>query len=117
MEALFIIINDLDYLDDVLEALIDLKVKGATILDSEGLAQAIIKAGLNDVYKIGPFARDLEDNHQHNKTIFSVMKKEKIILVVKKVKEILRQSSSHGVGFMFSIPISRIYLVHEEHHE
>lgn len=42
MKALFIILNDLDYLEDILEEFVSLDIKGATVLDSQGLAQAIL---------------------------------------------------------------------------
>lgn len=108
MEALFIVINDLEHVQDVLETLIELNVHGATILDSQGLAQAILKTGLGDLFHIGPYSYD---DYPHNKTIVSVMKQEKVKEVVSAVREILSETARPGVGFMFSIPVSNIYTI------
>ena len=43
MEALFIVLNDLTFMDDILDKFIELHIKGATIIDSQGMAQAIIE--------------------------------------------------------------------------
>lgn len=43
MNVLFIVLNDLAYLDEILEEFVSLKVRGATIIESEGMAAAILK--------------------------------------------------------------------------
>ena len=42
MEALFIVLNDLSYLEAILQRFVELRVRGATIIDSMGMARAIM---------------------------------------------------------------------------
>lgn len=117
MEVLFIVLNELDYLDDILQELIRHKIKGATVLDSQGLAQTLIKDGIGDIFKIGIYAGNLEESNPHNKTIMSVMKKEKVAEVVASIREILADIPHVGAGFMFTMPVANIYLLHEKEND
>ncbi len=46
MNALFIVLNEIEYLDDILDGFVDIGVKGATILDSQGgMGSAITNSG------------------------------------------------------------------------
>ena len=55
MNVLFIVLNDLAYLDEILEEFVALKVRGATIIDSEGMAAAILKRDDLAVFNGGLF--------------------------------------------------------------
>lgn len=110
MQILFIVLNDLSYLDKILEKFLDLHVRGATIMDSQGMAAAIMQnEGLHSLLS-GPFARSLENNQKSSKTIFTVIpEEEKVNEVVKTVQEIVGESHKKVVGFMFTLPVSGIY--------
>lgn len=45
MNALFIILNKPNYLEDLLDEFIEIGVKGATILDSQGMGFAMTHGG------------------------------------------------------------------------
>ena len=112
MKALFIILNDLDYLEDILEEFVSLDIKGATVLDSQGLAQAILGSESGSkLFFNGPFQRNLVDQGRNNKTIFTVLKKEKVESVVKAIREIVYPSKKPAIGFMFSVPVDDIFLL------
>ncbi len=112
MKALFIILNDLDYLEDILEEFVSLDIKGATVLDSQGLAQAILGSESGSkLFFNGPFQRNLADQGRNNKTIFTVLKKEKVESVVKAIREIVNPSKKPAIGFMFSVPVDDIFLL------
>ena len=112
-QALFIILNDLHHLDDILENLVELGVKGATILDSEGMATHLMKEdpGLRYLFKT-PLSESVR-LESTSKTIFTVVKNiEKVNEIVESIRHILVAENSGGpVGFMFSVPVSGIYLL------
>ncbi|MGI6734835.1 MAG: hypothetical protein ACOX3C_01425 [Bacilli bacterium] len=110
MQILFIVLNDLSYLDRILEKFIDLQVRGATIIDSQGMAAAIMQnEGLLSLLA-GPFARSLENDQKSSKTIFTVIPEtEKVSQVVKAVQDIVAGCKKQVVGFMFTLPVSGIY--------
>ncbi len=110
MQALFIVLNDLSYLDQILSRFLDLKVRGATIIDSQGMAAAIMNnEGLN-MLLTGPFQRTLDSDQKGSKTIFTVIPEaEKVEEVVNEVRKIVEKSKKQVIGFMFTTPVSGIY--------
>lgn len=111
MNVLFIVLNDLAYLDEILEEFVTLKVRGATIIDSEGMAAAILKRdGLGGLLSGGLFKVETKDIQQNSKTIFTVIPDEETLeKVVTSVKKIVERSRQKTVGFMFTVPVSGIY--------
>jgi len=45
MNVLFIVLNEPEYLDAILDSFVEIGVKGATILDSQGMGSAITNSG------------------------------------------------------------------------
>lgn len=110
MQILFIVLNDLSHLQEILEIFIKLKVRGATILDSEGMAKAVLEMeGLNFLLG-GPFQQTLPKKVDGSKTIFTVIpEEEKVPEVVEAIQNALTNSKEKVIGFMFTLPVSGIY--------
>lgn len=110
MEALFIILNDLSYLEPILTRFVELKVRGATIVDSMGMARAIMnQEGMNFISS-GPFQRSLDSDQKQSKTIFTVIPDgQDPKLIIDEVKKIVSTSTREVIGFMFTLPVSGIY--------
>lgn len=109
MEILYLVLNDLSFLDKILEKFVDLDVRGATILDSEGMASAILKSEGLSFLLSGPFQQMKDYIPSSSKTIFVVTKKEKVLEIVEEVSKIVENSKSKSIGFMFSVPVSDVY--------
>ncbi|MBM7453429.1 hypothetical protein JN09_000755 [Acholeplasma morum] len=116
MEVLFIVLNDLSYLDEIFKKFLELEVRGATILDSKGMARAIMdNEGLNFLLS-GPFQRSLDDEQKNSKTIFTVVPEgQKAEDIVQAVRKIVEHSKKQVIGFMFTIPVSGIYTMKPKH--
>lgn len=110
MQILFIVLNDLSYLDTILEKFLELEVRGGTIIDSQGMAAAIMQnEGLNSLLS-GPFARSLQNDQKSSKTIFTVInEEEKAKRVISEIQNIVSNSNKQVIGFMFTMPVSGIY--------
>ena len=111
MIALYIILNEVEFLDEVLEAFVKAGVKGATILESQGMARAIVANQINDTPLFGYLKTMLEGAHPYNKTIMAVIDNEQ---TVNKVVEQLKQIKNHSknkqsFGFVFTTPVSQVY--------
>jgi hypothetical protein len=110
MEALFIVLNDLSYLEPILNRFIDMKVRGATILDSMGMARAIMNSEGMNFISSGPFQRSLDNDQKQSKTIFTVIPEgQDAKVIVDEVKKIVSTSKREVIGFMFTMPVSGIY--------
>ena len=111
MQILFIVLNDLSYLDKILDTFLEHKVRGGTIIDSQGMAAAIMqKEGGFGALLRGPFARSLENDQKMSKTIFTVIpESEKVEAVVTAIPGVVANSKKQVIGFMFTMPVSGIY--------
>ncbi|MFA5560177.1 MAG: hypothetical protein WC964_00210 [Acholeplasmataceae bacterium] len=110
MQILFIVLNDLTQLPTILDTFVKLKVRGATILDSEGMAKAVLEnEGLNYLLS-GPFQKISNQKVGSSKTIFTVIPKdEQAPLIVEEIQKVLTTSNEEVIGFMFTLPVSGIY--------
>ena len=113
MHALFIVLNKTKYLDEVLAKFVEIGVKGATILDSQGMAGAMADADVQ-VPNFGFLHSFMDNAKPYSKTIFTVLKNEEMVeKTVTAVKEVLGEKARKGSGFMFSVPIGKMYLMGE----
>ncbi|HPX72202.1 MAG TPA: hypothetical protein PLP51_04820 [Acholeplasmataceae bacterium] len=110
MNVLFIVLNDLAYLDEILEKFVDLKVRGATIIESQGMASAILNSeGLNFLMG-GLFKGRTDEEQKYSKTIFTVIPDEETLKrTVAAVQKIVERSRKRTIGFMFTVPVSGIF--------
>lgn len=110
MNALFIVINEVDYVDEILEEFLDIGVKGATILDSQGMGSAIAQGDTSNIPLFGSLKRYLDSSRPYNKTIFTLIEDEELLeKAVRTVKEVVGDLDKLGVGIMFTIPIGKVY--------
>lgn len=110
VQVLFLVLNETKYLDDILAAFVEVGVKGATILDSQGMGSALALNSNQQIPLFGYLKNLLDDAHPYNKTIFTVLKNEELTSkVVKAVKDVVGDIDRPGVGFMFTIPVGNVY--------
>lgn len=110
MYALFIILNEVDVMDDILEIFVEVGLRGATILDSQGMGSAIVSKEIRSVPLFGYLKTVLDDNHPYNKTIFSVVNDKQLLdEAVKRVKDFMDLETEEGAGVMFTVPIDNIF--------
>lgn len=109
MNILFLVLNETEYLDEILDGFVDAGVKGATILDSQGMGSALTNGG-KDMPFFGILRNLLDDAKPYNKTIFTVIEDDEILdKAVKSVKDVLGDMAKPGVGLMFTLPVGKIY--------
>lgn len=109
MNILFLILNKTEYLDEILDKFVDIGVKGATIIDSQGMGSALTKSG-GDIPFFGGLKTLLDNSRPYNKTIFTVIEDEEILeTAIIEVKKILGNMDDPGVGLMFTLPVGAIH--------
>lgn len=110
IQALFIVLNEVDYLNDILSGFVEIGVSGATVLDSQGMASVIVNGSNKGVPLFGYLKTLLEDSLPYNKTIFTVLQSEELVeKAVAVVQDVVGDISNSNVGFMFTIPIGKTY--------
>lgn len=100
----------MDYLDDILAAFVRAGASGATILDSQGMASLIVDRKNHHIPIFEAFKSMIEDSRPYNKTIFSVLESEDLVEnTINEIQEVMEDVSGPGLGFMFTVPISKAY--------
>ncbi len=102
---LVVVLNRTEKLENILERFIDVDVRGATIVDSEGMGRTLeteipIFGTLQEILNAGKGRRP------ESKTIFTVIKEEKTLRDAERVvREELSGFKEAGTGIMFALPI------------
>jgi nitrogen regulatory protein P-II 1 len=102
MKLLVFVLNNEEFLEEVLEAYIEAGVTGATILDSEGMGRFLTY----EVPLFAGFKKFMKGNKPYNKTIISVVRNQDTIDRLKKlVDDIVGDLDNPGTGIMFTLPV------------
>ncbi|NLJ81019.1 MAG: hypothetical protein GX335_08345 [Firmicutes bacterium] len=112
MFVLFVVLNEIDYLEQILARFVDVGVQGATILDSKGMASALAAQSGRD-QPVFPFLK--KGVRPYSKTIFTVLENEELVeRTAQAVKDVLEEIPRPGVGFMFSVPLGKVYTLRND---
>jgi nitrogen regulatory protein PII len=102
MKLLVFVLNNEEYLEEVLEAYIEAGVTGSTILDSEGMGRFLTY----EVPLFAGFKEFMKGNKPYNKTIISVIRNDRTVEKVKRLlDDIVGGLENPGTGIMFTVPV------------
>ena len=112
MKLLVFVLNNEEFLEEVLEAYVEAGVTGATILDSEVMGRFLAY----EVSLFAAFKEFMKGNKPYNKTILSVVKDMQTVDRVRKlVDPLIGGLDNGGTGIMFTVPVDWVSgLVPEE---
>lgn len=108
MFVLFIVLNEPEYLPEVLYQMKRIGLRGATVIDSMG-ASAISK-GMYNIPVIGGLMKSLDGDTHYNKTIFSVIEREEQVeCAMKHIEKIIGGNMEKAnKGIMFVLPVTHM---------
>ena len=72
MQLLVVVLNDVDKLESLLKEFINIGIKGATVIDSTGMAR-VLHDDLDNIPIFGSIKMFINENYPYNKTIFVVL--------------------------------------------
>lgn len=102
MKLLVFIVNDENYLEEILEAYVEAGISRATILDSEGMGRFLSY----EVPLFAGFKDFMKGNKPYNKTILSVIEDEALLdQLVPLVEKTIGSLEQPGTGLMFTLPV------------
>ena len=73
MNVLVIVLNKTEYLNEILDAFVEIGLTGATIIDSQGMGSAMTEVENTDEPFYGVLKTMFDDSRPYNKTIFTVI--------------------------------------------
>lgn len=104
MQAIFVVLNKIEYLDDLLAHLKKVGVRGGTLLDSSGMIKHLEES--DDGYLLGSLRFFLEDPRPSSKTLFFIIDNDQVDIVRKTIDEVIGGIENHDTGIVFGIPLS-----------
>lgn len=112
MEVLFLVLNDVDKLDDLLLALSKKGLKGATIITSAGMAKSVYDSCVSNKTEniiLNSLKILLSNNSDENKTIFTIVNEQQKQIFKNVVDDVIGPLNKKNTGIMFTIPVSSVY--------
>ena len=106
MELLVFVLNKPDELEPLLKAFVDIGIKGATVIDTQGMATFFDKT--EDLPMFGSLKMLVNKNHKSNKTIFVVLNHDLVKTAIQTIKDVVGDLSEPNVGILFTLPLSHV---------
>ena len=107
MQLLVLILKKYEMMEKLLKALANGGVKGATILDGTGMADALMN--MEDLPMFGVLRSILKENEREtSKVMLFVLKDEQMIKTRRIIKNVIGELTVPNTGIMFSIPITYV---------
>ncbi len=105
MYLMVLVLNKTELLDEILENLYNVGIKGATVMDSQGMGRTVC----DNVPLFGGLRSMFEDCRPGNKTIISVIRNEEMIeQAVKSIENVIGDLQLPGQGIFFTVPLHQV---------
>lgn len=104
MQVIFVVLNKIECLEDLLARLKKAGVNGGTIIESTGMVKSLDDS--DESYLLGSLRLFLDNPRPDSKTIFFIVNDDQVDLVRKTVDDVLEGINNPNTGIMFGIPIS-----------
>ena len=104
-KLILLILNKTELIDDVITLFLELGIKGATVLESTGMAKFLSE----DIPLFAGFREILKGARPNNMTIFSVVPGNIVNKAAAGLQDIIGNFNEPGNGLFFAIPISNIW--------
>lgn len=108
MQLLVLVLNKVNRLDDLLLSFTKAGIKGATVLDSHGMAEVLIDHHKQDVPIFGSLRMLLNEKKPFNKTIFAVLNDSQVGVALTCIRQVVGDLSKPGVGIVFTVPVNYV---------
>ena len=105
MKLLVFFLNKEEYLEEILEAFLELNIKGATILDSVGMGSIMAQ----DIPIFAGFKNLLQGSRPANKTILTVIPENLVQPAMKAIEQIVGSLEEPGRGLLIVLNVEQIF--------
>ncbi len=105
MKLLVLVLNKTECLGAILSELMNAGLKGATVIDSQGMLRVISHDTVEPPPIFGSLRKYLTPSHEISKTIFIVLPDEKIDTARTVINKVTGGLSKPDTGIMFALPI------------
>lgn len=103
MQLFFHVLYQTDKLEMLLNKMLERGLRGATVVDSRGMAQILCD---EDTPMFGILRSFINQNRTENKTLFAVLDDDEVEVMKALVREVTGGLDREGTGLMFTVPVS-----------
>ncbi len=103
-QAIFVVLNHIELLDELLTRLKKAGVNGGTVLDSTGMVKYIDES--DESYLLGSLRLFLDNPRPESKTIFFIVNDQQVDIIRKTVDDVLGGINNPNTSIMFGIPVT-----------
>lgn len=102
MKLLVLVLNKPDQLTTILHEFNENEIRGATILESTGMAHALMS---DDFHLFGSWRSFLDPKRKENKTVYMVLEDDKVLKVVDIIESVIGPLNKPNTGIVFTVPV------------
>ena len=103
MQVLFLVLNRTEYLETLLERLLESGIHGCTVLDSMGMMRVIDKSG-DDLPMFGALRQLFDPARESSKTLMMVLAEDEVHKAKRVVRQVVGGLDHPDTGIMFAVP-------------
>ena len=106
MKLLVLVLNKTECLGRLLTELLNAGLKGATVIDSQGMLRVLSSDSVEPPPIFGSLRKFMTPSHEMNKTVFIVLPDEKINVARKIINDVTGGIDKPDTGIVFAVPLS-----------
>lgn len=110
MKLLVFVLNRTEKLEEVLNALEHAGLRGATVIESRGMAMTLEK--YFDGSFLGSLRAVMEPDREENRTVFMVLKEEQVERAVAEIERVAGSFDKPNSGIAFTLPVDFVKGIH-----
>ncbi len=103
MKLLVLVLNKTECLEEILEQMGEQNLRGATILESKGMAHSLSE--FSELKFMASLRMILDPDHQESKTIFMVLDDDEVKTVSEIVNGVTGGLGNPDTGIIFTLPV------------
>ena len=103
MQVVTLVLNKTECLEELLEALIENKISGATVLDSTGMMRVIDQSG-DDLPMFSAFRQLFDPERRSSKTLMMVLTEEEVNTARAVINRVTGGLDKPDTGILFAMP-------------
>lgn len=115
MQLFVLVLNRTEYLETILSEMLEKGIGGGTILDSTGMMRVLDTDENVDLPMLGLLRHIYSPERKRSKTVFAVMKDEKIPMMMEIINRVTGGLHKPDTGVAFAIPLSFVEGVEKKH--
>jgi len=103
MKLLVFILNEVEKTDELLKAFQKADIKGATMIHSSGMAQALVASGDEELF--GSLRHILNMDRNENSTFLLLMEAKRVKATIEVIESVVGDLSRPNSGIVFTLPV------------